>query len=161
MQAFFYTPTTEKPVLPNPVARHAAHPSHSRRTRFHCRKQTAADTAHPSLPTINRKRQPSGKKPKKRKNTSPTGTQATGTPASITCPDHNLNPIGYRHFPKPPVPATNGRFLHGRKNIRTGKTSRTARRNGGKNREYGSMQTMPEPFITSCPGKYSDECPFP
>ena len=75
-------------------------------------------------------------------------------PQSITSPDRSLPPAGYRHFTKPPVPATNGHFLHGCKRIRTGKTrGQTKRREKPGIRKHANRdRTIHHRLFRQCSG---------
>ena len=157
----FYIPTAGKPP-PSPCRTTATHPPY--RTRFFCREQTATDTDPPAQDAFMHKpadhqpetaaiREKSGKRHRHPEH------KPSAIPQSITSPDRSLPPAGYRHFTKPPVPATNGHFLHGCKRIRTGKTSgQTKRREKPGIRKYANRdRTIHHRLFRQC----SDDRTFP
>lgn len=79
-------------------------------------------------------------------------------PQSITSPDRSLPPPDTVISPNRPFRQRTDIFCMDAREY--GQEKHADRRNGGKNRGYGSMQTVTEPFITGCSGSIRVTVPF-
>ena len=109
-----------------------------------------------NLPTANRKRQPSGKKAARGiaiRNTSRRQSRSQSPVLTAVCP-----PPDTVISPNRPFRQRTDIFCMDAREY--GQEKHADRRNGGKNRGYGSMQTVTEPFITGCSGSVQMTVPF-